>query len=94
MNLTQDEFGQLLGLTRETISRLESGKERVTAATANNIRFCGIKYLIQSSEPRLRKKKASGSSQELSSLLSHFQESVERAIREIPKNTKLELACS
>ncbi len=87
MNMTQDEFGQLLGLTRETISRLESGKERITPATANNVRFCGIKFLVQSSGPKVLKRKTL--SADISSLIGHFHESVDRAIKQLPKNTKL-----
>lgn len=91
MNLTQDDFGKLLGLTRETISRLESGKERITPATANNIRYCGIRFLVQSSEPKSLRRRASGA--DISSLIGHFHESVDRAIKQLPKNTKLDLAC-
>lgn len=92
MNATQDEFGQLLGLTRETISRIESGKERVTEATSNNIRYCGIKFLMRGQSAKAFRKKAPGPSQELKLNMGRFASYVEDAINDIPHNTKLEIS--
>lgn len=87
MNLTQDEFGQLLGFRRETISRVESGRERITRATANNIRYCGIRFLVHNSGPKILKGNA-----KIEDFLSHigyFREDIDRVVKQLPQHTSL-----
>ena len=53
MDMTQTEFGRLVGMPQSTIARLESGKQAPSAATLKRIaRATGTELVIEFRQPR------------------------------------------
>lgn len=58
MNMTQDQLANILGVSRETISRFETGCEEISAIVSNSIRYYGIQHLLSGVEALHKPQKA------------------------------------